>query len=437
MAELNKPEDYHAKYSPSKLPRLIRCPGSSMTHKDMGSSSFAIEGTLCHEVTADHLEKRNFVVDMSHPIVVGFTEDKRTELVEAIQDCLDFSRVIIEANADAEVMIESRVSMEGFTRMLGCPGLKEVAGTVDLYITVPSQRRLYSIDWKYGAGIEVWPDSEQVIAYGTAAMVDFIGSKDYDEVHLYIGQPRLYSGTKFKDKVMKPEEMLTWAMDTLAPAINICENLSNNNVTLEEWKAADGKERHNLVGSDAEIFNPSEKACQWCSHKMACDYRLAQANKDAATIFAAYTNLPTNVTTKQLVDFRDAAKHYKAYISDIEKHIYKELMGGREVPGLKMVAGKSNRVYKDKTAFVMWSAENMPDAEIFAESPPLSPAKAETLVKRTFKGQENFKEIMKSFQELIEKPTGAPTIVLEKDPRPALQNNDASEVFAAFTTKED
>jgi hypothetical protein len=45
------PEPTHARFSQSKLPRIIRCPGSVMYDDvDQGTSTFADEGTYLHSL---------------------------------------------------------------------------------------------------------------------------------------------------------------------------------------------------------------------------------------------------------------------------------------------------------------------------------------------------------------------------------------------------
>ena len=48
----------HAKYSPSKLPRIVTCPGSVQLCEGLtqSQSSYANEGTMLHQVVEDCLE---------------------------------------------------------------------------------------------------------------------------------------------------------------------------------------------------------------------------------------------------------------------------------------------------------------------------------------------------------------------------------------------
>jgi len=395
-------DNTHAKYSPSKLPRIMRCPGSTTVNQDTKSSSYAIEGTLCHEIVADHLEKQLYELNKNNPLFLSFEDGVRNELGEAIQQCLDYTFGIVAQYkfGTATLFIEAPVSLQGYTEALMCPDLADVYGTADLIIMVPSEKIVHVIDWKFGKGVEVFPDSEQVFAYGAAALKHINLMQKYDKVYLHIGQPRLYSGEQFKVHETTPTELYSWMASELVPALQAC------NVT-------------------SPPFVPSLKACQWCVLKATCAARYDLAQQTAQDVFRIHAELPKVKTPEELADFLGRARDLTAYISEIEGYVVKTLKSGGTITGLKMVEGRSIRQWVDAKAFFQWAQKNVPDIEVFEEPKLVSPAKAEKLVKRKLASTDEFKA-------LIHKPEGKHTLVNESDPRPAISYESASDKFAAF-----
>lgn len=395
-------DDFHARYSPSQLPRIINCPGSTTVHVSQPSSAYAIEGTKCHEIVAYHLI--NEIRDVDPVSLETFDACDRTELGDAIQDCMDYAFDLISKYPKGSVLIESPISLAGFSDTFGCAELSEVAGTSDFILYSVSDRVIHDIDWKFGKGIEVYPDSEQLLGYGGGSIKNPSLARKYDEVHLHIGQPRLYTGEPFKQHIVTVPDLLSWIGDVLVPALQEANSLNPR-------------------------FNPSEKACRWCSAKATCGARYDQAMKTASDVFRIYSELPTIKNPDELSEFLSRARNLASYIKAIEKYLARTLMSGQQVKGFKMVAGRSNRKWVDEKAFVKWAAENYPDAEIFEPS-LITPAKAEKLFKRKIASTEEF-------QNLILKPPGKHTLVLDKDPREAISYENASDVFADFAEDDD
>lgn len=395
----------HARYSPSQLPRIIGCPGSTSVHKSGDSSTYAEEGTLCHEIVADHLVKRVYDLDEEHKIYMDFSQDLKIQYSQPIQDCLDYAKKIIlqYEGIDTVIYVEQHVTCKGFSKHFNQYGLNDVAGTCDLIIMVPSLGIIHIIDWKFGVG-EVLPESEQLKAYGLGALQNMQNAERYRHIHLHIGQPRVYSGKLFKEHETTAEELLDWAWLDLVPALELCE------------------------GSDPP-FKPSDKACQWCSIKAICTHRYDLTMKKAEEVFKVHAELPNIKSVADLAAFLVRARSISSHIKDIEGFLARTLKNGHEVPGLKMVETSSNRQWKDKKAVVQWANKNVPEAEIF-DTELLSPSKLSSLVRRKWSKTEEF-------QALIYKPDGKHTMVPDTDPRKAVEYRTAGEVFADFVNEDD
>ncbi len=374
-------------------------------HKSSASSVYAEEGTKCHDIVADHLDKGNYILKPEALRV--FEAEARPELGDAIQDCLDYMFSVESQYETSSVFIETRVSMEHFAHDLQCEHLVDVHGTADIILMSPKEKIIHVIDWKFGKGIEVFPESDQLKAYGFATLKDSFLMSKYDKVHLHVGQPRLYSGQRFKVHKTTPAELLSWATSELVPALH-------------------------EANSPSPRFCPSEKACRWCFAKTypnLCKARFERAQETAKDVFKIHAEIPKVVSVKKLADFLERSRDLVAYIKDIEGFIVNTIKSGTKIDGLKMVEGRSIRKWADVKEFVKWADSNYPEYEIF-ESKPLSPAKAEKLFKRKIAATDEFRA-------LITKPPGKHTLVAEHDPREPIKYETASDVFKDFTKEED
>ena len=111
---------------------------------------------------------------------------------------------------------------------------------------------------------------------------------------------------------------------------------------------------------------------------------------------------------------------------------------GYEVPGFKVVEGRSNRKWADDDPEILRELIErgkftVKDAERFYKPPELqSPAGIEKTLKRMGRTQLDF--LLKG---LINKPPGKPALVMVDDPRPALTVMTAREAFQLSATDEE
>ncbi len=402
--------DVHAKFSPSQLPRIISCPGSFRLCQLVSSagtsksSSYAQEGTMLHSATEDALALK--MTELDQETIDKYKLDP--EHVDAVNEVLDYVFAIKLANIDKGAyyeVTESQVSLAQYAEDLNCVDLEDVWGTLDYCLIYPEARHMFVIDWKYGKGVEVFPESAQLQAYALGALKKIRLHKNFDSVTTIIGQPRLYVGEKFKSYQTSPRELLRWCTSSLVPALQ-------------------------SATSQITKFSPSEDACRFCKAKHNCEARFNAAQYVAQNVFAQYASIPHTVNMEQLVKMYDEAKQYQAYIKAIGAFLVKSALAGASVPGHKLVAGKSNRAWKgeEQDTVSYLEARGIEMSELMLTS-LMSPAQFEKKFGKKFLTDEDCKV-------LIEKPTGAPTLVLESDKRPPLDRSAAS-VFSSFVEEED
>jgi hypothetical protein len=393
----------HAKYSPSKLPRIVRCPGSVEAERPytQKESPYALEGTMLHEVTEKHLLANTY--NISEAIINTIAPDYDIEITnehkESVQEVLDWVAALHLQYADNWTlsMIEEKVALGEYAAPYHCEGLRDVYGTAD-YLFV-AENVLYVIDWKYGKGIEVYPDSEQSKAYAAGALVH---PKLYNigirKVILVIGQPRLYSGEHFKTLETTPFEIRDWVRTRLVPALTVMTDLC-----------------------------PSDKACMWCLHKNKCTARAKQRTKIAAKAFEIHAELPDGNAMEDIADFLDDLPSLKKAISDIEMYANHCLKNGKEIPGWKLVHGRSIRQWKDeKAARIHYFSDEDIDPDDLVITKFKSPTQIEKLI-----GKRN---ITDEDRDLVIKPEGKPTLVKETDRRNAIEYQNAEDKFAQFVS---
>ncbi|HEP1884282.1 TPA: DUF2800 domain-containing protein, partial [Streptococcus pyogenes] len=97
-----------------------------------------------------------------------------------------------------------------------------------------------------------------------------------------------------------------------------------------------------------------------------------------------------------------------------EAYALKEALSGKEVPGYKIVEGRSNRVITDKDKAIDILQDNGFDDEIFKPKELLAMGTLEKLI-----GKTTFADLL---AEVIDKPQGKPVLVKNSDKRPALNS---------------
>ncbi len=388
----------HAKYSPSKLPRIVRCPGSVKAEKPFvqKESSYAAHGTALHELTELHLLANELTVAEHLCEKVNYSISKEDK--EAVQENLDYvaSLKMQYAGHDQEEFVEVQVSLADYADAYNCPELNEVYGTLDYLFYADND--LYVIDWKYGM-LEVFPDSEQLKAYGLGAL-NMLSKKSISNISLVIGQPRLYAGEHIKVYEASAKELLSWLREDLVPAAR--------DITASE-----------------PVIRPSEKACLWCLAKNVCSSRKELAQKAAQEAFALHAEMPDNVSNKDIASFLDKLPDLKKYIKDIEQFAHNRIKKGDTIPGYKLVPGRSIRCWKNETeAKKFYFSNDDLDPDDLVVTKFKSPTQIEKLI-----GKRN---ITDEDRDLVFKPEGKPTLVKESDRREALVYENASDKFKNF-----
>lgn len=366
----------HAKLSPSSAHRWMRCPGSVQQSEGIPdtSSSYAEEGTRAHAIAQNALDVfvetgSLAIIDQAYcdnicppdddnpPIDPGYVEEY---CLYVLGYCTKGAHLLVEQKVDYNDLVE-----DGF-------------GTADAIVV--RKGIMHVIDLKFGKGLRVDADENeqaQLYAYGALREVACI-FPNIRKVVCHIHQPRLNHVSTWETT---PAKLKKFGQKVKAAA--------------------------ELAKSQEPPFKAGPKQCQWCKAKAICPAMRAQALENAKLAFENVA--PKEVGTITLASDAMTFGVIKAWMSAVEKHLSELLLSGNEVPGWKMVEGRSVRKWVDSIE------EELP---LVLGDAAFQAPKVQTITKAAKMAKAIGK--LDYLAALITKPEGKPTMVPEGDKRPAL-----------------
>lgn len=379
-------ERAHAKLSASGSEKWMTCTPSARLEEQFpdDESEFAKEGTFAHEV----FELALLVWLERVPL-----EQARTQYAELkankfwSQDLEDHVRAAVEkAKAaitaarerckDPVIFVEKRLDFSVW--------VPEGFGTGDLVIITDDLVEVQ--DLKFGKGILVSAiDNSQMRLYGLGAFNELAHLYDIKRVRMTILQPRL---DNYSSEEISAEELLGWAENHVVPRAKLA------------WD-----------GEGAFVAGDHCTSC-FCRARFQCEARASAALEVAKQDFALKP--PELLSPDQITDILGKADLAIDWLNDVKTYALKQAEAGHQVPGYKLVEGRSNRKYSDQDAVAQrLMSEGVEEAIIYERSLLGITAMEKAL------GKKRFAELL---EDLIVKPSGKPTLVPESDKRPALSS---------------
>lgn len=376
----------HAVFAPSKSDTWANCAGALALAKDLPAeppSIYAASGTLTHQI--GHMM---LLGEGNYPGLYATVE------VDGFKFTIDEERLArARAYADA---VKARGGVQFYEvglKLKPVYGFDQDDGHADAVVALVEERRLEVHDLKDGV-TPVEPDTNQCIIYAGAAMFQYAFLAEWQEIAVYIHQPKV-----------RPE-----------PAAKVFTR-------AELWKelarigtAAQRAERM-LNGMEPLEFNPGEKQCRWCPARGVCCARADSFNSqfmgDLPNAMITATHTLTDADLASLLNKRAAIE--AAFEQWAAEALNRARLGGT-IPGWKIAQGRAgNRKWRD---------------EQFAER-VLNAALAGNAYKRTLIGPpEAEKQLKKARPDIwselssnVERPEGQLTLVPEADFRPAVAVN--------------
>ena len=230
------------------------------------------------------------------------------------------------------------------------------------------------VDLKFGTGVRVdAKDNSQAMLYALGVLNEHGG----DLFKLVIVQPRLQHISEWE---ITRRDLLSWAETVVKP-------------------------KAKLALTDNPPLNPSEIACRFCKAKHHCralaeyNYNLAV---EAFSHFGAPAVLkkPEKISASELATILPNISLFRKWLNAIEAHAISQLSNGVSINGIKLVAGRSNRVWRDNlVAEQALLSTRLTETDIYPKK-LISPAQAKKLLGKN----------IQQLETLIFKPQGNPTL---------------------------
>ncbi|HHI5802413.1 DUF2800 domain-containing protein [Clostridioides difficile] len=378
----------HARLSASGAHRWLHCTPSIKLEENYppSTSIYAEEGTVAHELAEvklmleyEKISKKAYNARIKKIQKSEYynseMEDYIQSYVENVVELVNDSKAICD---DVIVMLEERLDFSEW--------VPEGFGTGD--VVVISDGILQVIDLKYGKGLEVSAiENPQLRLYGLGAYNQFEMLYDIDLIKTTIIQPRLDNISSEEIEVTK---LLTWA----------------DNVKKKAQMAFNG---------EGEFVSGSH--CGFCRAKNDCRKRA----EDNLKLARKYDFADTFALNKyEIADILGFAKNIQDWLKDVQSYALEQAeKHGVKYPGYKLVEGRSNRKYIDeqKVAKVLLNSD-YDEEKIYKPRTLKGISDMEKAI-----GKKNFANLL---SDLIIKPVGKATLVVESDKRSEINSIDSA-----------
>lgn len=380
----------HAVLSPSSASRWMACTPSARFEEQFEnkSSVFADEGTLAHAISEDILRLRlgQIAKDDFEELLVTHKQSLlySEEMLVHCEQYADFC--MYDAEEGDVCAVETRLDITKY--------IPDGFGTGDFMRVKPKKGILKFKDLKYGKGVAVSAiNNTQLKIYALGALDWWGWMYDIDTVEVSIFQPRINNNSTWSISV---EELTAWAESELTP-------------------------KAQMAFKGEGVYAPGNH-CKFCRARVKCK-ALAEHNLD---LFKHELRAHEELTDAELVEVVKRGSLLAAWYKDIEEYMLSEAVKGKKWEGMKVVEGKSSRVFvsADRTEKKLLEAGH---TDIYTPKELLGVTKLKSKL-----GAKVFKELV---EPDLRKPPGKPTLVPESDPRPDFDN--ALAVFKDIEIKEE
>lgn len=364
----------HALLSASSSHRWIACPPSARLEENFENKSnvFAKEGTDAHSL-AEYKLKKYLRIKSQKPK----SEFDEKELEYYTDIYFDYGcELIAEAKArskDPIILVEQKLDFSN------C--VPKGFGTGDLVIV--ADKILDIVDLKYGKGVEVSAvNNPQMMLYAIGALNLFDSLYDIEKVRMTICQPRLDNISIFEITV---DDLIKWAEDVVKPKADLA------------------------IKGEGE-FKAGEH-CRFCRAKFNCRARAEENMKMAQYDFRKGPLL----TDDEITEILSSVDEFQKWANDIQAYaLDKAVNENKKWDGFKLVEGRSSRKYSDEEAV----CKTLIDAGYKEEDIYSKSLLGITAMEKAM-GKKKFKEILNN---LVYKPQGKLTLVVESDKRPEIKS---------------
>jgi len=376
--------EQHALLSASAAHRWLTCTRAPRLEETLPEtrSEYADEGRLAHAIAELRLRKQ-YTDPMGQKAFNEKLNDLKqnplysNEMMSHVDTYFDYiANLVYSFPSQPYVAIEKRLDYSEYA--------PEGFGTGDCIII--SGTDLYVIDFKYGKGVPVSAENNpQMKLYALGAYLESSFLFNIEKVTMVIVQPRL---DNISESTISIDELLAWG-ESIRPIAQ---------------KAYNG-EGESVIGEH----------CRFCRAKALCRAR-AEFNTSIDT-----SRSPHLLTDEEAGQLLERAKDLKAWAADLEDYVFGAIMGGKDIPGWKVVEGRSVRQFSNVDEAFDTLKQNGIDEAMLYERKPITLTNVEKLL-----GKTKFNELLKDY---VTKSEGKPTLVPASDKREPLKRPNAQDDF--------
>lgn len=406
MANRKTEERQHALLSASSAKKWLNCTPSARLEDAIPDtqSAYAAEGTLAHSIcelklvkqfTDKNMTDRTYKARLNRLMKDPFYDKEMDGHTDAYVDYI--TNIAYGFPNTPYVAVEKRVDYS--------PWAPEGFGTCDCILI--QRDEMHVCDFKYGKGKPVsCHENPQLMLYALGAWNEFRMIFPIKKVMLHIIQPRINNTSSWETQM---GSLLQWGEDVVKPRAEMAFR--------GEGECVQGK------WCDDCFCRLSATCRARADENMSLMDKAQNQSPDGA---GAIMKLPPQLDNGEVGALLKKAQFLKAWVNKLEAFAQGELLAGREIPGWKLVEGRSNRTISDvDAAYDALQKAGYPEAALY-EMKPVPLGTLEKLLD---------KEHMEILNHYIIKPPGKPTLAPEDDKRPAMQTGTtALEAFGGENT---
>ena len=376
----------HARLSASSAAKWINNPPTLWMEEGLPdtSSIYAKEGTDAHRLAELTLKfETGQITDKEFDKLFADFKVKSEFYNESMQHFVNnhVSEVMEDYNRfdNAEMMLEQRVSFSDWA-----PG---GFGTSDCVIIANDRLEIW--DLKYGKGIRVSADHNfQLMLYALGCYAKYSLIYDFSQIRMTISQPRLDNVSQFEISL---SDLLEWGEKVVKPAAD---------------NALNGRGKWNFDDPATWHFFKAEGFCKQLALKNLeiRKYEFKEAN---------------TLSPEDIVDILGAKDRIVHWLNAVEFYATQQMLQGKlELPGYKLVEGRSNRKIADPDKVYQALRDKGYRKSDLMQEKLITLTALTKLIKN-----DDFENLV---QPEIIKPAGKPTLVAETDKRPEMGSADSA-----------
>lgn len=389
----------HALLSASSAHRWLQCTAAPLFEAQFpdGTTDYAEEGTLAHSICELYarnyftttLTKRKFNSELKKLTASPYYSDEMLKTAEAYVAYL--KQKAFSYTAAPYVTQEVQVDFSDY--------VPEGFGTCDCVMI--GGDTLHITDYKHGKGVAVSAvGNPQMRLYALGALKMFapVFGGAIKNVSMGICQPRL--SEEASEDFLTVEELRAWG-ESIKPVAQEAFNGPGKFCPGEHCRFCKGKAQCRARADQHTAFEDFKD--------FAVEGKVAPKLKELPPEARAVIGLPPMLSDAEVGDLLIRAESLVQWYKDLQEYATAAILAGKEIPGWKVVAGKSNRAFKDVDEAFKAVIELGYNEEMLYERKPKTLTEVESLL-----GKKKFAEAMADF---VVKPQGKPTLAPLSDKR--------------------